>query len=228
MNPLGLFHFRQTRVLDPYGRHVRHHGEQAEIVLGELLDEVRRVQIDEPDDAIVGLQRDGQHAANLLLHDAHAIGERLIQAGVAHQQRGFLLDDAVAHRVADAKTFAQRRLHHQFLAFQRHQHATRGAHGFHREIHDELEKLRQRHVPGQFASGANERAHLRTTFNLLLLAEYAFEAGGDRGGNGSGGSKAFDEDDGVVRRPEAANSRRNPAQCARPLRDRSCRADRRW
>ena len=60
-------------------------GEQAQIVFRELVDEMRRVQINQADDALLGLQRHGQNAADLLLHDAHALGERLIQPGIAHQ-----------------------------------------------------------------------------------------------------------------------------------------------
>ena len=198
VHALGLLHFGQARVFDADGRHVRHHGEQAQIVLGEFLDEVRRVQIDQPDDAIVGLQRDRQHAANLLLHDAHAVGERLVQAGVAHQQRRFFLDHAVAHRVADAEAFAQRRrttssLPSSVISTPRVA-PTASTDRFMISLNSSASGM----LPGQFAAGADQRAHLRAAFDFLFLAEHAFQAGGDGGGNRSGRRHAFDEDDGIV------------------------------
>ena len=53
---LGLFDFGEAGVLDADGGHVGHDGEQAEIVLGEFAQNEGRVQIDEADDAVLGLQ----------------------------------------------------------------------------------------------------------------------------------------------------------------------------
>ena len=71
---LSLFHFNQPRVLNPDGRHVSHHREQVEILGVEFLDEAGRIQIDQAAHAIFGLQRNGQHATDLLRHDAFAGG----------------------------------------------------------------------------------------------------------------------------------------------------------
>jgi len=142
-------------MFDPDGRHIGHDGEQVEVVLAEFVHEVRRVQIDETDHAVVGLQRHGDHAANLLLHDAHLLGEIFVQPGVAHQQRCLVLDDPIAHRAADSKSLAACGPDHQLLSFERHEHAARRAHGLDGEIHDQVEQLGERQVAGQFASRAD-------------------------------------------------------------------------
>src|SRR5215469_9484723 len=128
-------------MFDSDGGDVRHHGQQIQIFLGELVHEVRRVEIDEPDDTVVGLQWNRQHAANLLLHDAHALGESLIEAGVANQQRRLLVDHPIAHHAADAESFAACGTHHQLVTFHGHQYTACSADGVDRKIHDEVEKV---------------------------------------------------------------------------------------
>ena len=92
------FDFGQARVLDANGRHVGHHREQAQIVLGEFAQHERRIHVDQADDALLGLQRHGHHGVDLLLDDAHAALESVVELGVAHQDGALLLEHAVAHR----------------------------------------------------------------------------------------------------------------------------------
>ena len=181
---LGLFDLGQAGVFDADGGDVGHHGEQVEIVLGELVDEVRRIEVDQPDDAGLGLQRHGENAADLLLDDAHAFGEGLIETGVADQQGGAFVEDAVADGGADLEALAFGGADAQFAVFHGHENATRGAHGFDGEVHDEVEQLGQGAVAGEFASGADEGAHLRAAGDLLLLVQHTGEAGDDGAGWG--------------------------------------------
>ncbi len=126
-----------------------------------------------------------------------ASGEGFVQPRVANQQRGLLFNHAVAHRAADPESFAARGLDHQFVALQRHEHAARRAYRFDRQSHDQVEELGQRHVAGQFATGADQRAHLRAAFDFSLLAQQALQAGGRRGGNDRRLGRTFDKDYGV-------------------------------
>ena len=84
---LGLFHFDEAGVLNADGGHVSHDGEQVEILSGEFLNKSGRIEIDEAADAIFGLQRHGQHAADLLRDDTFAGGQGLMPQGIANQER---------------------------------------------------------------------------------------------------------------------------------------------
>ncbi len=77
---------------------VGHHREQAQVVLGEFAQNERRIHVDQPDDAVLGLQRHRHHGVDLLLHDAHAALESVVQLRIAHQDRDLLLQHAIAHR----------------------------------------------------------------------------------------------------------------------------------
>ena len=191
---LGRFHLSQTCVLDADGGNVRHHGQDVEIFFGEFMHEMRRVQIDQSDHAIIGLERHRQHAADLLLHNAHALGKGLVQPGVAHQQRRFLIDHAIAHHAADAKSFAPRSAHHQVVAFDSHQNAARRTHRIDRKIHDQLEQIVQRHVAREFPARTDQRLHRGAALDFFLVAEQTFQAGGDGCGNRRAGSVRFHKD----------------------------------
>ena len=114
---------------------------------------------------IVGLQGHGDHAADLLLHDAHLPLEALVELGVADQQRFFLLENAVANGLGDFEAFAAGGADFEIGALERHQHAAAGHDGFDREIHDHFEQLSERAVFGKLAAGANQRAHLRAALH---------------------------------------------------------------
>ncbi len=93
----ACFDFGQARVLDADGGHVGHHGEQAQIVLGEFAQHEGRIHVDQADDALLGLQRHRHHGVDLLLHDAHAALEGVVELRIAHQDGGFFVEHAVAH-----------------------------------------------------------------------------------------------------------------------------------
>ena len=61
-------------MLDTDGRDIGHHGKQIEIVSGEFPNEVRRIEIDQANDAVLSLERDSQDTAYLTFHDAEALG----------------------------------------------------------------------------------------------------------------------------------------------------------
>ena len=50
-----------------------------------------------------------------------------------------------------------------------------GAHGFDRQIHDQVEQIGQRHVPGELAAHADQGAHLHSAFDFFFLAEQALK-----------------------------------------------------
>ena len=201
---LGFLDLVETDVLDANGGDVGHDREQIEILARKLADQVRRVEIDQPDDAVVGLQGNRDHAADFLLDDAHLAFEALVELGVANQQGLLLLKHAVANGGGDFETFAAGGAHVQLLALQGHQHAASSHHRFHGKIHDDLKKLPQRAVLRKLSARANQGAHLRVALHdggLIqvgcLGADHGLEIGDD-GGRGS--RKAvfiFDKYDGL-------------------------------
>ena len=156
---LGLFDFGEAGVLDADGGDVGHHGEQVEIVLGEFAQNEGRIDVDEADDAVLGLQRDGHHGVDLLLHDAHAALEGVVELGVAHQHRRSLFEHAVADGGADAEAIALVGARHQFVAFEQQEHAALGADGLNGEVENHLEKFVERPILAQFLAGADQRLH---------------------------------------------------------------------
>ena len=104
-------------------------------------------------------ERHRHHGVDLLLHDAHAALEGVVQLGVAHQDGVFLLEHAVAHAGADAEAFALVGLGHQVAAFQNEQHAALRVDGLDGQIQDHREQFGQRPVFGQLLAGANQRLH---------------------------------------------------------------------
>ena len=125
---LGFFDFVQPRVLDPDGRDVGHHGQQVQILAREFANRVGRIHVDQPDHAVVGLQRHRDHAADFLLDDAHVFPQGLVELRVAHQQGFFFLEHAVANGGGDLEAFAARRAHVELVAVERHQDAAPGHH----------------------------------------------------------------------------------------------------
>ncbi len=142
--PFLVLYFGQASVLDADGGDVGHHGEQIEIVLGEDARERRRVYVDQPDDAVFGLQRRGHERPDALPHDALALLESVVEHGIAHQHRIMGIEHAVAHGGADAKRAAFGRPHNQLaIRFLRHENAALGTHRLDGEIEDHLEQLGQ-------------------------------------------------------------------------------------
>ena len=182
-------------MLNANGRHVSHDGEEVEIFGGEFLNEAGRIEIDEAADAVFGLQRHGQHAADLLRHDTFAGGQRLMPQGVANQERTALVQNQVTHAGADPKPGAFGSTDAEFAAvLECHQDSSRSFHRFHRQIEDEFEQCFERHVAHQFAAGANEGLHVTDTLDFLFVAEESVESGGQRGATGRRG-RFFNEYD---------------------------------
>ena len=159
-NALGLFHFGQAHVLDAGSGDVGHNREQVQIFVREGVNEVRRIEINEPNHAVFGLQRDRHHAANLLLHDAHALHERAVVADIADQERPLLGHHLIAYAVADAEPLALGRANHQFLTLQSHQDAAGRADGFDGQVHDELKQFGQGKVLHQLTASVHQRFHV--------------------------------------------------------------------
>ena len=83
----------------------------------EFADQVRRIDVDQADNAVVGLEGHGDHAADFLLHDAHVLAQSLIELRVANQQRFFLAQHTLANGGRDLKTIAAGGTHLEFIAF---------------------------------------------------------------------------------------------------------------
>ena len=73
------FELGKARVLDPDRRDVRHHGEQVQVVFGELADHRRRIHIDDADDPVAGLQRHRDQGPDILFDDAAALPECIVK-----------------------------------------------------------------------------------------------------------------------------------------------------
>ena len=82
-----LFHFGEARLFDADGGDIRHHGQQVQIVFGEFAQQGRRIDINDADDLLARLQRHGHQGADVLLDDAAALAERVVDGSVAHQHR---------------------------------------------------------------------------------------------------------------------------------------------
>jgi hypothetical protein len=129
---LSLFDLDEPGVFDANGRHVSHDREEVEIFGGEFLNEPGRIEIDEAADAVFGLERHGQHAADLLRHDAFAGSQRLMPQRIANQERTPLFQNQVTHAGADPKPGALGSADAEFAALlEGHQDSSRGFHGFH-------------------------------------------------------------------------------------------------
>ena len=235
---LGFFDFVQPRVLDTDGRDVGHHRQQVQVFAREFANRIGRIHVDQPDHAVVGLQRHGDHAANFPLDDAHVLPQSLVELGIAHQQGGFFLEHPVANGGGDLEAFAARRLHVELVAVERHQDAASGHHGLDRQVHDQRKQLRQRTVSGQLASGADQRPHLRAALHhgglveiVRLRAQDSVEAGDHGGGALRKLLRVVHEHDGFMARLAGAGEfdgqvpGRNPI--ARRKRHRVCRCGRR-
>ena len=183
-----LLHFGEARVLDADGRHIGHHGEQAEIVLRELAQQRRRIHVNDPDDLLARLQRHRHQGADVLLDDAAALAESVVDGGVAHQDGVPAVQDAIAHGGADAETFALVGADHEFAVFERHQNA---AIGFDGVIASSRMKRKAPAVAVWPASSFPARMSAETSCaaaspasRRLFVLDYAFEVGDDRGGTG--------------------------------------------
>jgi hypothetical protein len=180
---LGLLHFDEPCLLDADRGDVRHDRQHAEIFFGEFVNQVRGVEINQSDDAVLGLQRSRQHAADVLLQDAHSGRERLVGQRIANQQRAPLADDQVAHQRADAKARALDGARPQLSALERHEDPARGADRFHRQVQNQVEQLLERHVAGQFAPRSDQRLHMLRAWRLASAqqtAETSLHGGRDR------------------------------------------------
>src|ERR1039458_3975733 len=58
-------------MLDADGRHVGHHREQAEVILGKSAKHVGRIHVDQPDSALLGLQRHSHQRATEIVGALH-------------------------------------------------------------------------------------------------------------------------------------------------------------
>ena len=196
----ACFDLGEARVLDADGGDVGHHGEQAEIVLGEFAQNEGRVQVDQADDAVLGLQGGGHHGVDLLFHDAHAALEGVVELGVAHQDGGALFEDAVADGGADAEAIALVGRGDELVAFEDHEHAALRVDGLYGEVEHHGEELVERAVVAEFLAGADQRLHGGGGLGAAaldrhgLVGEGALEAGDD-GGGGGGTGLAFEDDD---------------------------------
>ena len=159
------------------------------------------VEVDEADDAVVGLEGNGEHAADLLFDDAHAFLEYFVEAGVADEQGGFVAEDAVADGVADAEAIASGGADDELVGFEGHEDAAGGPDGVDGEIHDKGEEFGEGAVAGEFAAGADEGANLGVGFEagdaFFIVLEDAGEAGDDGAVGAGGGFLGIDENDGV-------------------------------
>src|ERR1019366_7837434 len=196
---LRLFHLRQARVLDADGRDVGHHGEQAQIVLGEFAQDEGRVQVDQADDAVLGLQGHRHHGVHFLLHDAHAALEGVVQLGVAHQNRRALFEDAIAHGGADAEAISLVGAGDESVALQNHEHAALRVDRLDGQVQDHGEELVERPVLGEFLTRVDQRLHggrrvwAAALDGHALVGERARQAG-DYGGGGGRTDLAFEDD----------------------------------
>ncbi len=198
---LGGFDFGEAGVFDADGGDVGHDGEEAEILLGEFVNEVGTVEIDEANDTVVGLEGDGQHAADLLFDDAHAFLEHFVEPGIADEEGIFLSQDTLANGGADEEALAAGGANDQLLAFESHEDAAGGADGVDGKIHDQGEEFGEGAVAGELAAGADEGVDLRTGFEARGVFRVVLEDAGETGDDGAiaarGGFLGFDEEDGV-------------------------------
>ena len=182
----GLLNLGEARLLDADGRHVRHHGEHAQVVLGEFAQQRRRIHINDADDLIARLQRHRHQRADVLLDNALAGLQRVVHRRIAHQHRSAAVEHAVAHHSADVEALAFVGAHFKPAVLGGQQDAAIGLHGRDREVEDELKQLRQRPITGEFVARAHQCRDLRSrrTLRILLSVVFddAFEIRDDGGG----------------------------------------------
>jgi hypothetical protein len=140
------------------------------IVFGEFAREGRRIDINDADNLVARLQRDRHQSADILLDDAAALAESVVDRRIAHQNRDAAVEHAVANGGLMRKPSPCWRLHQVRRPSSRHQHAAVGLHGLNRKIEDEAEELGQRPVAGQFVAGADQRGDVRSRERLGFAA----------------------------------------------------------
>ena len=154
-----LFDLGQPHVLDTGGRHIGHHGEEAQIVLGELTQHERRIHVDQADDAALRLEWNRHHGVDFLFHDAHAPAEGGIGLRIAHQDGRLLLDHAVADGRGNAEALAFVGLGHQLAFFEQHHHAALRADRLDGKIQDDRKQFRQGAIFREFQPGSQQGLH---------------------------------------------------------------------
>ena len=213
----GLLDFGEAVALDANGGYVGHDGEQVEIVAGELAGELRRIDVDEADHLVVGLERNCHEGAHAMLDDAEALAEGLIHGDIANHHGGLGVEHAVAHGATDTEAFALGCLRDELSLLERHEDAAARTDRLGGQIEDHGEQFGERAAGGQFASGAekgrNGAAPLGRERGLVfgLALQEVFERGADGLLRGTGENGPFEEDGlvgvdlgGVVHQDDAA------------------------
>ena len=137
------------------------HGEQIEIVFGELPQNRRRIDINDADDVFASLKRYRHQAADILLDNALTFPQGFVVGGIANQHGGARFYDAITDRGRDAKALAAVCLRHQYTVFERKKDAAIAFDSVDCEFENEAEEFGQRPIAGKFVTGADERGDLR-------------------------------------------------------------------
>jgi hypothetical protein len=192
----------EALVLDADSRVVCQHGQELEIVGSEFPSQHSRVDIDQTDDTLLGLERHGHHRTDVLLADALCRLEGLVERRVPHEYRRLVVDHAVADTSADPEALSVNRARDELSLLDRHQHAALGAHRLVGEIEDHAKELVDRPVTRQLAARLQEGGNRGVSYQAsagpgrwlglvqgrsdrrdpLLAGEHVLEASHDRVG----------------------------------------------
>lgn len=156
---LLVLHLREPLVLDANRRVVGQNGQQLQVGRREAPARRPRVHVEQADDLLLGPQRHGHQGQDALAGDAPPGVERGVPGGVAHEDRGPLLQHALADRRADPESLPARGARDGAPFFERHQNPPFGPHGLDGETEDGRKELREGPAGRQLAARLEERLH---------------------------------------------------------------------